>query len=225
VRTTPIIMGVAALFASAAMSTLAFAQQGYPQDNGQQQQQDPNGPPQDQQAGPPPDGAQQQYQNDQQQYQDQQNAYQAAQQDYQNQSADYAANHQAYEAERNEFLRQRAAYDARYGEGAYYRYFSLHRAEYDARHGPGAFDRDFVEYRADAGPVSPEYRGPVIDDEGRVYAYDQTYPYRDGAWGSEHGYSYYSHRQCRLAMVRHSDGRKDLVPVCPDGHGGYRIER
>ncbi|HVY35292.1 MAG TPA: hypothetical protein VG960_12840 [Caulobacteraceae bacterium] len=72
---------------------------------------------------------QQDYQNKQQQYQDAQAQYEHQQTVYRHRLAGYE--------------RARAAYDADHGEGAFYRYYSVHPREYDALYGAGAYGRDF----------------------------------------------------------------------------------
>jgi hypothetical protein len=118
-KSIPLAAGLAALMATTCGAPLAMAQPA-----------DPN------------------YQAQQQQYQDQQQQYQNAQQDYQNRTADYQAQRDAYRRAHEHFEHERAAYDARYGEGAFVRYYHEHHYEYDAAYWPGAWDRDFGEHPA-----------------------------------------------------------------------------
>jgi opacity protein-like surface antigen len=83
----------------------------------------------------------------QQDYQRQQDQYRGAQSDYQNQTEDYRAKQDAYQRDRARFERERSEYDARYGAGAFERYYREHREEYDNHYGRGAYDRDFAERR------------------------------------------------------------------------------
>jgi hypothetical protein len=68
------------------------------------------------------------------------------------------------------------------------------------------------------------------DREGYYFAYDETYPYREGDWearrSGEYGYEYYSGRHCRLAEAPaywHGGMDYRYVRVCPDDRGRYRI--
>ncbi len=69
------------------------------------------------------------------------------------------------------------------------------------------------------------------DDRGYYYAYDQTFPYREGPWeegraSGRYDYGYYSAHHCRLAIARgHWRDRDEdrYVRVCPDGEGRYRL--
>ena len=79
----------------------------------------------------------------QQQYQRQQDQYDQARVQYEEQSDDYAAKRLGYERERRAYEQEREAYDARYGSGAFVRYYLARPSEYDDRYGPGAYDRDF----------------------------------------------------------------------------------
>jgi hypothetical protein len=49
----------------------------------------------------------------------------------------------AYDHDRARFNRERDAYDARFGHGAFDRYYRLHPEDYDHHYGAGAWDRDF----------------------------------------------------------------------------------
>lgn len=89
-----------------------------------------------------PDSARQQ-----QDYQQQQDQYRNAQSDYQRRTDDYNTRQEAYRHDRARFEHDRAEYDARYGAGAFERYWREHRDEYEKRYGEGAFDRDFAERR------------------------------------------------------------------------------
>jgi len=92
----------------------------------------------------------QNYQAQQQDYQDRQQDYQAKQQDYQAQQdnyrdaqSQYQDQKAAYMARRDAYLRDRDAYDARYGQGAFYRYWHDRHDEYDVRYGVGAWEHDY----------------------------------------------------------------------------------
>ena len=87
------------------------------------------------------------YQQQQQTYEQQQQQYQDAQSDYQNKTADYQSRREAYQHAHARFEHERAEYDARYGEGAYMRYWHDRRDDYDARYGHGSWERDFGERR------------------------------------------------------------------------------
>ena len=89
------------------------------------------------------------YQRQQQTYEEQQQQYQNAQSDYQNRTADYQSRREAYRRAHARFEHERDEYDARYGAGAYVRYWHDRRDDYDARSGPGAWERDFGDHRDD----------------------------------------------------------------------------
>ena len=66
------------------------------------------------------------------------------------------------------------------------------------------------------------------DDRGYYYSYDQTIPYREGAYdrarrSGRYDYSYYSNQRCRLAPAPVSGDEYRYVRVCPDRDGRYRI--
>jgi len=110
------------------------------------------------------------YQQQQQTYEQQQQRYQNAQSDYQNRTADYQTRRDAYQRAHARFEHEKAEYDARYGEGAFIRYWHDRRDDYDARYGPGAWDRDFGEHRDHAdGRDHPDAMGPGPADYYRDY--------------------------------------------------------
>ncbi len=69
------------------------------------------------------------------------------------------------------------------------------------------------------------------DDRGYYYAFNDTYPYREGEW--EYGHpsgrydsDWYQEHHCRLAVASGSWGDRDeqrYVRVCPDAEGRYRF--
>ena len=69
------------------------------------------------------------------------------------------------------------------------------------------------------------------DDSGYYYSYNDTYPYREGAYYSgrpsgRYYYSYYRNQRCRLAAAPVDVGyglEYRYVRVCPDRFGRYRI--
>jgi len=109
------------------------------------------------------------YQQQQQTYEQQQQQYQNAQSDYQNRTADYQARREAYQRAHARFEHERSEYDARYGEGAFMRYWRDRRDDYDARYGPGAWERDFGEHHDDV----------ARDDMARPGEADYYRDYRD----------------------------------------------
>ncbi len=69
------------------------------------------------------------------------------------------------------------------------------------------------------------------DDRGYYYAYDQTFPYREGPWeegrpSGRYDYGWYQAHHCRLAVAsgywRDQDEDR-YVRVCPDADGHYRF--
>lgn len=144
-RTVSLIAAVATLLTGATAASMAQAQayndddqgnysQDYPRDQGGQDQ---YGQPYN--SGAAPQG----YYQNQQDYERQRQQYDDAYSDYQNRQSDYDSERQAYEHRRARYERERADYDARYGVGAFDRYYRIHPDEYDARFGSGAYDRDF----------------------------------------------------------------------------------
>ncbi|MHB8530861.1 MAG: hypothetical protein ACYC8V_15285, partial [Caulobacteraceae bacterium] len=69
------------------------------------------------------------------------------------------------------------------------------------------------------------------DERGYYYAYDQTYPYREGGWeegrrSGRYDYAWYRDHNCRLAVARGRWEDRDeerYVRVCPDADGRYRL--
>jgi hypothetical protein len=126
-RSAPILAGVALLMTGAAP---ALAQP-YPDQSAADQ------------AGSDYSAQQQDYERQQDQYRDAQHAYRERSEDYDARRDTYYARRDDYERQRERFLHERAEYDARYGPGAYHRYWRDRPEAYDERYGPGAWDRDF----------------------------------------------------------------------------------
>ena len=117
-------------------------------------------------AASAPVQAQPDYAGQQQDYQRQQDQYHDAQSDYQRRTDDYEHRQDAYERDRSRFEHERAEYDARYGAGAFERYYREHREEYESRYGSGAFDRDFAERRHEHADVDyyRDYRSSPCEE-------------------------------------------------------------